>query len=494
MIEYIQNTAQKPATNGARQPDGGTGNNPNTVGLAEEDGTFAGALMSVIRRIAGFQKGSGENPSGSDAVQMTEAGLEEAQGQQNTAPLNLPGELKLLNGEDLKPGYAVSASESMNDETAQSGLLSKPDMADLSELKNNSRVLHEFISQSSEQKPNNFTAKGEVSPIEKALAEAARSIAGLEAADSAEMGSAEVRNSAFVFSGSTEQLNGGALINTENAPSNTPEAVKTISSVLSKDFQVEMSELSARQSAAPDDTSDGKSRGESTLVKELERAAQSLSARRSDVFQPVQENSSVVQHSKTVSPDIFKEVAKATGINTGELQRPADAKTAEQGFEAIVSTPRPDLSQRSEADVQLVRKIQQVVKQEIQPNLTADKAWKLHNFSLHDGSRVQLAFRQLEGVLQLQLSSINQDLNRLIQMNVQEIRDYLQNEMGLDIDLQFDENRFSSGEEMNNDESSGSGNTQAGSSENRPSSRFLAKEAVAGRARFFGFNDNEWTA
>ncbi|PWN05178.1 hypothetical protein [Rhodohalobacter mucosus] len=494
MIEYIQNTAQKPAANGARKPEGGNETNLHSIGMTEEEGSFAGTLMSVIRRFTGFRSGSGETLSTSESGGNTEAEADAALDQQNAAPLNLPNELKLLSSESPENSHMISPLEPKKDQASPAGVLSASDTADLSGAMESSKVVQEVNSVFSEQTQDPMTTAGARSQVSIALEEAARAFTGIQIADSAELKSPDVQNKAFAFTGRAVQPAAGVHLYTSNAPLSTSESVKTISTVLKGGFKDQKSEPSPNQSISPTQYGTEKVGDEITPVKETERAVQSLVARRTEAFQPVQENGPVLQNSKTVTPDIFKEVAKAAGINTGELQRTADTRTVEQGFETILSTTRPEMSQRSEADVQLVRKIQQVVKQEIQPNLNADKAWKLHNFSLHDGSRVQLAFRQLEGVLQLQLSSVNQDLNRLIQMNVQEIRDYLQNEMGLDIDLQFDENRFSSGEEMNNDESSGSGNTQAGSSENRPSSRVFAEEAVAGRARFFGFNDNEWTA
>ena len=274
-------------------------------------------------------------------------------------------------------------------------------------------------------------------------------------------------------------------------------AVSAGGSVLKKGFQSQHKITPGSNTAAIPGNTEGKESGDASLSlsQEIEKAARNLYAKRNDApAQPPSANGPVLQKNGASVSELLKDAVKPAGVKNGEIPLQPDAKTADNGFEPVISTSRPDLAQRSEADLQMVRKIQQVVRQELQSNLSADKAWKLHNFSMNDGSRIQLAFRQLEGILQLQLSSMNQDLNRLIQMNVQEIRDYLQNEMGLDIDLQFDENRFTNGDQSEGGEPAGTDKPAAISSERLSSSRTFAKENTLDSMRFFGFNDNEWTA
>jgi hypothetical protein len=276
-------------------------------------------------------------------------------------------------------------------------------------------------------------------------------------------------------------------------PQHVSEAAGAILQKGLKGKQINISEI---RPAVETTNSDRKASPDTSMSQELEQAAKFLSARRNETFRPIGADGPVQQNARISASELIKEIVKPTSANGLDLVQQTDPKTvsSDAGFEPVFSVSRPDMAQRSEAEVQLVRKIQQVVRQEIQTNLSADKTWKLHNFSMNDGSRIQLAFRQLEGILQLQLSSMNQDLNRLIQMNVQEIRDYLQNEMGLDIDLQFDENKFANGEQAESGNPSGPDNTAAVSSERRSSSHIFENQNAADRARFFGFNDNEWTA
>lgn len=184
--------------------------------------------------------------------------------------------------------------------------------------------------------------------------------------------------------------------------------------------------------------------------------------------------------------------------------KPAEVGRINQTFlqteplpETFWAIQNPEMIQRNETDVQIVRRIQQSVRLELQSVQSSRHGWKLHNFSMFDGSRFQMGIRQLEGILQLQLSSVNQELNRLIQMHSQEIRDYLQNEMGLEVDLQFEENSFTQKGNGNLQDNKGDNSSREESVFERQSAIFLRSEqgnqAFAG-TRYFGFNDNEWTA
>src|SRR5699024_12185668 len=55
----------------------------------------------------------------------------------------------------------------------------------------------------------------------------------------------------------------------------------------------------------------------------------------------------------------------------------------------------------------------------------APETWQKHNFVLDDGKKIHLSTRQIEGVLQLKLGSLNSDLNRLLQQYQQQIKEHL---------------------------------------------------------------------
>ncbi|MEX0779599.1 MAG: hypothetical protein WD491_06505 [Balneolales bacterium] len=141
-----------------------------------------------------------------------------------------------------------------------------------------------------------------------------------------------------------------------------------------------------------------------------------------------------------------------------------------------------------------VNRMLQVVRQELQNTQLNAQGWKVHQFSFDDGSKVQMGIRQIEGMLQLQLGSGNTEMNRLIQQNAAEIREYLEKEMGLDVDLQF------------NLKDSGSHFLDPGSNQQtKQHSKSFRENGVFEKGmeeitndkliiRNFGFNNNEWTA
>lgn len=137
-------------------------------------------------------------------------------------------------------------------------------------------------------------------------------------------------------------------------------------------------------------------------------------------------------------------------------------------------------------------KLAQVVRQEVQSQQSTMKGWKSHQFVFEDGSRVRLAVRQMEGSLQLQLGSMNSELNRLIQTHANEIRQHLQEQMKLNVELHF-QSDDSTGQELPGQNPEG-----AGSMHNRLMDSQVnhgnSIDQPDGRTRLFGFNRNEWTA
>lgn len=123
--------------------------------------------------------------------------------------------------------------------------------------------------------------------------------------------------------------------------------------------------------------------------------------------------------------------------------------------------------------------------------------WQRHNFILEDGSKVQLSARKVDGVLQIKLGASLGELSKLLQVHQDEIREHLEKECNIQIDLQFDdgsdhheesslENFFGDSTEK----SSVSGGIDTGSNANRGVKKQLHNVA----ARNFGYNSKEWTA
>ncbi|MDG5766745.1 hypothetical protein QA596_04635 [Balneolales bacterium ANBcel1] len=121
-------------------------------------------------------------------------------------------------------------------------------------------------------------------------------------------------------------------------------------------------------------------------------------------------------------------------------------------------------------------------------------SWQNHRFTMDDGSNIRISVREVDGVLQLKLGSSASELGRMLQHHYQELRDHLQKECDIEIELQLDNRGM--------DEFAGFfGDSQSdeGRQEHNPASGSDAKpmqvEKVAPQSiRNFGYNQMEWTA
>lgn len=122
--------------------------------------------------------------------------------------------------------------------------------------------------------------------------------------------------------------------------------------------------------------------------------------------------------------------------------------------------------------------------------------WQKHNFVLDDGKKIQLSVRESKGVLQVKMGSINSDLSKLLQQNLQQIREHLKQEFNSDIDLQFESH--DQGEEESAFSEGSKSSDQQRNYRNTVSGNEVATEGtgdvVSSTVRNFGYNQMEWTA
>jgi hypothetical protein len=139
----------------------------------------------------------------------------------------------------------------------------------------------------------------------------------------------------------------------------------------------------------------------------------------------------------------------------------------------------------------------QTVQQAASPGKANGESWQKHNFVMDDGKKIEVSVRQVEGVLQLKLGSSSPELNRLLQQYNQEIREHLEKEISISIDLQFDGNGEDSGARFADSDShdsqrslphSGSGSSSGSTGETD------GKTKADSTVRNFGYNRMEWTA
>lgn len=179
-----------------------------------------------------------------------------------------------------------------------------------------------------------------------------------------------------------------------------------------------------------------------------------------------------------------------------ELQAQADKDAStKDGGKASLKFNGPAINQlnqtsgRREFSAQLVRHLQQ---QSGSGKSGSTKAWNHHRFVMDDGQSLNVSVRHAEGAMQLQLSAGNSELNKIIQQHIDEIRQHLQEQMNVEIDLQL--SNF--GDPQTGSESEGlRGSTDADSGLDPAGQVASSNEQSPTRsARYLGFNNNEWTA
>lgn len=208
--------------------------------------------------------------------------------------------------------------------------------------------------------------------------------------------------------------------------------------------------------------------------------------------------------------------ALANGSNENERMK-LSAKSTEISFKEYImdgsvkeeSKPAQQSSASSPMHLGRMPIINGFVRRNILPVLTrnllsaATKAkktpenWQKHNFVLNDGKKIQLSVRESKGMLQVKMGSVNVDLSKLLQQNLQQIREHLREEFGTEIDLQFEnqgqegtaylsEDSTSYGTNKRND-GNGIGNDEVGPRNNE-------EQMIPQTVRNFGYNHMEWTA
>mgnify|MGYP006294170137 CR=1 FL=1 len=138
-------------------------------------------------------------------------------------------------------------------------------------------------------------------------------------------------------------------------------------------------------------------------------------------------------------------------------------------------------------------RISRIISQRFMPNNSQSmETFQQHTFVLDDGEALQVAARQSEAGLSLQLGSGSQELMRLIQQHSDEIRAHLKNELNIEIDLQL---------KQDSDQAQAFGREQAGSRDASGKAGLKKAEAAEGidnhsdtrlNTLYMGFNKNEW--
>ncbi len=203
------------------------------------------------------------------------------------------------------------------------------------------------------------------------------------------------------------------------------------------------------------------------------------------------------------------DVQNFSGISVGEANPSLEEQKInweEQLSKTMDSSPDKEskassvrLGQMPITNVSLRKRILPGLTQRIQQAASSSKGdssnWQKHNFTLDDGKNIQLSVRESKGVLQVKMGSMNLDLSKLLQQNLQQIREHLRQEFGSEVDLQFEG-------QQQGEESQFSEDTESSDRKRNYRNNFgtkgvtveTAEEIRTKTVRNFGYNQMEWTA
>ena len=122
--------------------------------------------------------------------------------------------------------------------------------------------------------------------------------------------------------------------------------------------------------------------------------------------------------------------------------------------------------------------------------------WQKHRLVMDNGQTLNVSAKTTDGVLHLQLSGGNQDLNKLLQQHMQEIQTHLQEKMHVQVDLQF-QNQSNGQPAQQFQQQSGNRGTY-GQPRKMMNNNFDERTAEPVERplsnRRLGYNNTEWTA
>ncbi|MCH8557584.1 MAG: hypothetical protein LAT84_07180 [Balneolia bacterium] len=123
------------------------------------------------------------------------------------------------------------------------------------------------------------------------------------------------------------------------------------------------------------------------------------------------------------------------------------------------------------------------------------EAWTKQNLTLEDGSKIHVASREQDGLIQLRIGSVSPELNKLLQLHQQDIRAHLEKECSLKVELQFDNEQDQSGFAFFEEDSRQSMSRRNQINQNTASIQADEKQTTSRQSiRHFGYNKMEWTA
>jgi len=159
---------------------------------------------------------------------------------------------------------------------------------------------------------------------------------------------------------------------------------------------------------------------------------------------------------------------------------------------AVNQTEHPiNLFARRDLPAKLVQMVQQ---QNFSQRSEGKQVWHKHRILLDEGKSLNVAIRKGDGVIQLQLSSGNAEMNKIIQQHLNDIRQHLQQQLGMDVELHLQQD--GTGQQGRFDEKFEEKSNISNDGKKILEQQHDSKESAERqpRTRYYGFNNNEWTA
>jgi hypothetical protein len=196
-------------------------------------------------------------------------------------------------------------------------------------------------------------------------------------------------------------------------------------------------------------------------------------------------------HADRFSPLVNKMVnMKTSGKTKGKSNNSSD-DTSSSGMKLASPT---DAAGRKAFGQQFAQQISQSFTQQMQSSSKQAAVWKHHRLQLQNGKSIHIAARNSNGVLQLQLQAGNDQLGKILQQHLQEIQQHVQQQLNIDINLHLHDFGEQQQSRQYEEPSSLKQSKDEVKTDERISAVDLHPAAGSQQVRYFGFNQNEWTA
>ncbi|MBP3191940.1 hypothetical protein [Natronogracilivirga saccharolytica] len=203
---------------------------------------------------------------------------------------------------------------------------------------------------------------------------------------------------------------------------------------------------------------------------------------------------------------IKPESAGAYGITDSQNSSDQDWKEFLKEFELEkdqeeerreVSASLSRLGQSHLANADLRREVMPGITRMVQHSRESAKSregsWQNHRFQLDDGKSLRVSAREVDGVLQLRMGSSNSELSRMLQQHFQEIREHLEKECDISIELHLDGGGADGFARFFGDPDQSAQSGQLRFDEEDKAEPVAVNKVAPQAVRDFGYNQMEWT-